>query len=126
MRFLWGSKDGGPDSKVRMWGIESKAVGSLVLLKFDKGGREAYHTHAFHAVSWVLSGWLYELLSNGFSNQYKASSKPIITKRDCFHKVRGVTDATWVLSFRGPWVSTWLENNEHGLQVLTHGRVVVK
>ncbi len=60
MKILWGSKDGGPESNVRMWGIESKHFGSVLLLSFAEGSREAFHAHAFSAVSWLLSGCLIE------------------------------------------------------------------
>lgn len=35
---------------------ESKTYGSIVLLNFKEGNREAFHTHAFNSISWVLLG----------------------------------------------------------------------
>ena len=123
MKWLWNAKDGGPESKVWMWGVESKRLGSICLLKFDRGSREAYHTHAFDAVSWVLSGHLYEQFFNSDkTNQYGRSFKPVFTGRQTFHKVTGIAPKTWVLSFRGPWVDKWMEFNNNGMQQLTHGR----
>ena len=58
MKILWGDKDGGSESRVWVWGLESKLFGSILLMCFRKGSREAYHTHAFNAISWVLRGWL--------------------------------------------------------------------
>jgi hypothetical protein len=129
--WLWGSKDGGPESRVRMWGLECKAVGSILVLRFEEGTREAFHTHAFNAWSWVLSGALVEqtlpeknqplwhdLLSNmderGLSQftewaGFGPSLRPIHTDRRRFHKVAGGSRGAWVLSFRGPWWTGWRE-----------------
>lgn len=53
MKLLFKRKDGGQQSTVTgYWLIEWKNVFSIVLLKFEKGTREAYHTHAFNAFSW--------------------------------------------------------------------------
>lgn len=63
MRVLSYRKDGGPLSK--SWGlfiIEIKSAFSVVLLRFENGTREAYHTHAFNATSWVLRGYLVEYI----------------------------------------------------------------
>lgn len=128
MRLFFKSKDGGPDSNVTgYWLIESKKYFSIVLLRFSEGSREAYHNHAFNALSWVLYGAIYEKEKEGIlGNWYLRSMKPIYTSRDRFHKVFGMAKATWILSFRGPWSKTWQEyNNKTGYITLTNGRKVV-
>lgn len=134
MKLFHKSKDGGPDSNVTgYWLIESKSLFSIVLLRFDKGSREAFHTHAFNAVSWVLSGWLSELVRYNNTKvlsreyDYKPSLKPIYTARNRFHRVFGEADTTWALSFRGPWDKTWKEYlpAEDREVTLTNGRVIV-
>jgi hypothetical protein len=127
MKIFKYMKDGGPESKVAgYWLVEIKSLLSIVLLHFSDGSREAYHSHAFDAVSWVLKGFLCEAIFRGRMNFYRPSLKPIYTPRDCFHKVLSRGD-TWVLSFRGPWSQTWKEflpeQNKH--ITLTHGRKVV-
>lgn len=128
MKFLWGSKDGGPQSLVWMWGVESKRLGSVLLLKFAKGSREAYHTHAFNSVSWVLRGKLLESLREGSIHWYPASFKPVVTRRSTFHKVIGVWAANWILTIRGPWSKEWREFHPHtGRNItLTDGRIEVE
>ena len=51
------AKDGGPESNVEgYWLIEWKNVFSIALLKFNKGHRDAFHSHAFNAWSWFIKG----------------------------------------------------------------------
>jgi hypothetical protein len=131
--WLWGSKDGGPESRVRMWGLECKGLGSILLLRFEEGTREAFHTHAFNAWSWVLAGVLieqtlpeknqplwYELLckmdERGLSQftswaGFGPSFRPIYTDRRRFHKVAGGSRGAWVLTFRSRWWTGWREYN---------------
>lgn len=127
MKFLWNVKDGGPESKVWCWGLESKRFGSVLLMLFKEGSREAYHTHAFNAISWILSGALVEQHIDDNFDLRLASFWPVRTRRQTYHKVTGLRDRTWVLSFRGPWVARWSEYVSATRQslLLTHGRVVI-
>lgn len=121
----WGSKDGGPESHVYMYGVECKSVASALLLCFDNGSREAFHSHAFNAISAVLGpGRLREYLATGgFSNLY-TPGRIVATPRSCCHKVVSV-GRTWVLSLRGPWAERWSEVLPDGRTVvLGHGRTV--
>lgn len=121
-------KDGGPESKVEgYWLVQCKSLFTVALLRFDEGSREAYHSHAFNSVSWVLGGKLEEwMLESLRVNTYLPSWKPIFTKRDTFHRVYGRAKKTWVLTFRGPWTDTWHENlPERGNITLTHNRVEI-
>ena len=66
LRFLHVGKDGGEYSKV--WGlfvVEIKKLFSFVMMCFEDGSREAYHTHAFNSISWVVKGKLVEHHLNG-------------------------------------------------------------
>lgn len=127
MKLFTLSKDGGPESRV--WGyflIEWKALFSIVLLHFKDGSREAYHSHAFNCISWVLRGKLTEYNLSGPTKVYPPSIWPVRTYRDTFHQVHSDKD-TWVLSFRGPWAKTWMEYIPATDEVLTltNGRQVV-
>lgn len=135
MKWWFKAKDGGPESKVTgYWLVEWKRVFSIVLLRFDSGSREIYHTHAFNACSWVLCGRVYEYHLSGLSktfqlqfNVLKPSLLPVITLRTRLHKVFGIAPKTWILSFRGPWSSTWTEYDIYSDEttVLGHGRQVL-
>jgi hypothetical protein len=109
MRFLEWAKDGGPESPVMgFFLIEVKWLFSIVLLRFSPGSRDAYHSHAFNALTWFLKGKVIEFFANGFSRPWGPSLWPKWTPRDCVHKV-GSVETTWALSVRGPWARTWFE-----------------
>lgn len=128
MKFMTLRKDGGQESRV--WGfffIEIKPMFSIVLLHFKDGSRDAYHSHAFNAISWVFKGELQEHeLQKESLTVYNPSPRPIFTPRTMFHKVVSKGD-TWALSLRGPWIDTWKEYLPKLAQyiTLTHGRQVV-
>lgn len=128
MKILFKSKDGGPFSRVTgYWLFESKRFGSIVLLCFDLGSREAFHTHAFNALSWIIKGRLKEVLMDGTELLLTSSIKPIYTPRDRFHRVFGEVDKTYVLSFRGPWKDIWKEYlpTDNKEIKLTNGRIEI-
>lgn len=142
MKFLSKSKDGGPKSTVwAYWLFEIKSLFSIALLKFENGSRDAYHSHAFNCISWVLKGKLVEHVKETspagvaygehypsfdwhFTNTYTPSLKPVMTYRDTMHKVVS-EGTTWVVSFRGPWAKTWKEVVGEEEITLTSGRKVV-
>lgn len=126
VNVFFSRKDGGPESRVTGWFlIEMKSLFSVVLLRFSDGSRDAYHSHAFGAISWVLRGRLREYLLGSVSRpyQYTASALPVWTPRVRFHKVVS-EGTTWVLSLRGPWAAEWFEYDPRTGQRthLTHGR----
>lgn len=133
MKFFETSKDGGPESTVHAhWIIELKGLFSIALLRFEDGSRDAYHSHAFNSISWVLSGELTEHVlgendpnEDPIINWYQRSWKPVVTLRSTFHKVIS-KGRTWVLTIRGPWAKEWYEFDENTREsrVLGNGRQV--
>ena len=128
MILLSKRKDGGAVSPVDAYFlIEWKQVFSIALLKFNKGGREAFHTHAFHALTWFLKGSLIEEDRDGSLYVYKKSLLPKVTKREKNHRVKAERDS-WCLTIRGPWSDSWSEYNKKKEET-THfswGRKVIK
>ena len=56
-RIFYVKPDGGKDSGVTGYFlIEWKWLFSIAILKFEEGSREAYHSHAFNAYTWWISG----------------------------------------------------------------------
>lgn len=127
MKLLKYMRDGGTESKVDgYWLIEAKSLFSVALLHFHNGSREAYHSHAFNCISWVLRGQLNEDNLGQAPQVYKASLRPVLTYRNTIHMVKSTGD-TWVLTFRGPWSDRWSEFLPalRKFVTLTHGRKVV-
>lgn len=123
LKLLHWGRDGGPESSVDgFWLVEIKRLLSVVLLRFQGRSREAFHTHAFNSISWVLKGELVEHFADGKGRTHRPSLKPIITKRSTFHKVDS-DGTTIVFSLRGPWAPLWWEHRpDEGYVPLTHGR----
>lgn len=127
MKLFCKAKDGGPESTVTgYWLIEIKSLFSIVLLKFEDGSRDRFHSHAFSSVNWVLRGRVIEDTIDYKTHYYGPSPLPVITRRSRFHKVISL-GTTWVLSIRGPWSKTWQEYdpNTREFSTLTHGRKIV-
>ena len=126
--FLKHAKDGGPLSTVwGFWLIEWKKCFSVAFLCFEKGSREAYHTHSFNAFTWFLKGEVNEFHRDGSVLNWKPSWKPKWTPRNCFHKVYA-KERTFVFTIRGPWVDKWKEYipGENKEVTLTNGRKIVE
>lgn len=127
MRFFYIGKDGGKNSNVTgCWLFELKSLFSIAILRFDKGSREAYHSHAFHAISWILKGNLTEYRLNSKINILKPTFLPIFTSKQNIHKVYA-NEVTYALTFRGPWNKYWTEYNPNTKEwtKLTHGRKII-
>jgi quercetin dioxygenase-like cupin family protein len=62
-RFFYKKPDGGKESGVTGYFlIEWKPLFSIGLLHFKRGSREAFHSHAFNAVTFWLKGEVTEVL----------------------------------------------------------------
>lgn len=122
MKFFSRSKDGGPESPVDAFFLfEIKSLCSIAILRFNEGGREAFHTHAFNALTWFISGDMVEQDVNGEFYCYERSIVPKITRRSKNHRVRAFK-TSWAFTIRGPWKDTWTETIDGEHIVLTHGR----
>ncbi len=121
MKLFQKSPDGGKDSGVTGYFlIEWKSVFSVALLHFAKGTREAYHEHAFNALTIWLKGHVKEHHLGKPTLYFKAGDVKL-TPRLTFHKIEAL-ESTWALSFRGPWAEFWNEWRDGKIVTLTHGR----
>lgn len=122
MKILKWAKDGGPESPVdAFFFVEIKSLFSVAVLRFNYGSREAFHTHAFNALTWFIRGDLVEQDVGGSHYRYKRSILPKITRRSKNHRVIA-TETSWCFTLRGPWTKTWTETINGENIVLTHGR----
>lgn len=121
-RFFYVKPDGGKDSGVTAYFlIEWKVLFSIGILHFKEGTREAYHNHAFHALTWWLKGKVTEIKLFGHDKVFIPSFKPKFTSKTNFHKVMAHKD-TYALTIRGPWNNSWKEYRKDKYVTLTHGR----
>lgn len=128
MKFLSWGKDGGPESPVDgFYIVEIKPLFSIVLLKFNVGVREAFHSHAFNAITLWWKGWVSEEIQISRSHTLQRcwlAGDIKYTSRKHMHRIEALSPA-YALSFRGPWVDTWQEFKDGKYITLTHGRKVV-
>jgi len=125
MRILQKVKDGGPQSTVTAYFLcEFKSIFSIALLRFDKGSRENYHSHAFNALSILISGRLTEFFAEGGAQKYKRL-RIKSTPSNLTHKVYAY-QRSWVITLRGPWAESWTEVEPDGTVILLgHGRKII-
>lgn len=128
MRFMQRAPDGGKKSGVSgFFFIEIKSLFSIVLLRFNPGSREGYHSHAFNAITFWLKGRVVEdRLDTREIKVYHASFRPKFTPRRNIHRIIAAV-TTYALCIRGPWHKTWCEYDPKARRVIeyTHGRVEV-
>lgn len=121
MRLLQRRPDGGNKSGVTAhFLVEWKGGFSVALLHFRPGTREAFHEHAFNAITAWLWGYVLEHHLEGGSKLWHAGHVKL-TRRNTFHKVEALGHA-WALTVRGPWVDRWREYRDGRFVTLTHGR----
>lgn len=130
VKILEKCKDGGPDSPVDAYVLfECKKLCSVMLLKFNKGCRDNFHSHAFNALTWFIKGSLVEerlLDGRVVKYKYERSLLPKVTMKDNLHRVVS-HKVGWCFTVRGKWQDTWTEFNskESTTTELTNGRVVL-
>jgi len=124
--FFNKAKDGGSESPVDAYFlIEMKGLFSIAILKFNKGRRESFHTHAFSAFTWFIKGNLEEEKFDGTKIKYTKNLIPKLTKKDNNHRVKALEDS-WCLTIRGPWNEFWTEDDATHTITLTNHRKIVK
>lgn len=125
-RLFYKKPDGGNNSGVTAYFlIEWKILFSIGILHFKEGTREAYHNHAFNALTWWIKGKVTEIKIDKSEKDFKPSLIPKYTSKDNFHKVKA-HENTIAITLRGPWNDTWKEYRKNKYVTLTHGRKEIK
>jgi hypothetical protein len=134
MKFFSKSSDGGKNSGVTgFFLVEIKPLFSIVLLHFNDGTREAFHSHAFNALTWFVKCQVEEHridpknVENVVITRFSPGVKPKFTPRNNYHKVNSIGES-WAISFRGPWKNTWQEYlpKLQKFVKLTNGRKIIE
>lgn len=102
--------------------IEIKPLFSVILTHLGANGSTFPHSHPFHAITFLLKGYLKEYNEEGLCvGVYKAPGMKF-TNRD-IHQISTGKNGAWFLTLRGPWISdTWVEVRGDKTIQLTHGR----
>ena len=125
-RLFYKKHDGGPTSGVvGYFLIEWKPFFSIGILRFGKGSREAYHSHAFNAITWFIWGNVTEEKADGTTKDFGPSLIPKYTPKENIHKVIA-HETTYAITIRGGWEDYWyeLQNDKKLTVVYTHGRKI--
>ena len=97
-RFFYKKFDGGKESGVTGYFlIEWKILFSIGILKFNEGTREAFHNHAFNALTWWLKGRVTEIKIDTSEKEFTPSFIPKYTSRKNFHKVFAHTNSIAII-----------------------------
>ncbi len=106
--------------------FEFKFIGGIILNIFNTDNQDRFHSHAFHAFSWMIKGWYNEdiILDN------KVISKKIVHSRiipkNYIHKIKESSKNAISITFEGPWGNTWNEFFDDGrIKLYTWGRKVL-
>jgi len=127
MKFFQKASDGGKDSGVTAYFlVEIKSLFSITLLHFEPSRREAFHSHAFNAVTLWLKGVVVEEVRDkrGIHVNIWTAGRFKYTPRELMHRIKVLRKGAWALSIRGSWQDQWQEYHPSIRKVitLTHGR----
>lgn len=107
--------------------IEIKHLFGIIVNVFNTSNQDRFHSHAFHAFSWMVRGSYYEdvILENGDVITKKIQRSRFIPK-NYIHKITKSTPNAISVTFEGPWGSTWNEYFDNGrIKTYTWGRRVL-
>lgn len=124
-RIFYIKPDGGKESGVTGYFlIEWKILFSIAILVFKTGSREAFHNHAFNALTWWIAGSVTEEKFNGQVKNFLPSLRPKFTPRNNCHRIIAHR-RSYAITFRGPWLDYWYEI-KNGVKIfMTHGRIEI-
>lgn len=101
--------------------IEIKPLFSIILTRLGSNGSTLLHSHPFDAVTFILKGVIQECGPEEQCDEYYAPAFKRTGRQ--MHEISTSKDGAWLLTFRGPWASTWQEQQPDGtIKTLTHGR----
>lgn len=100
--------------------IEIKYLFGIIVNIFNTTDQDRFHSHAFHALSWMVRGHYFEdVLENSAVISKKIECSRFIPK-NYIHKITLSTPNAVSVTFEGPWGSTWNEYFDNG-RVKTYG-----
>lgn len=92
--------------------FESKHLFSIIFYNWKTIKQNRFHSHAFPAVAFLLSGsYEEEVFKDGEIKQKTVNQwmKPRYLPKDYTHRILKAEPHTWTMVFVGPWKKTWWE-----------------
>lgn len=106
--------------------IEIKYLFGIIVNIFNTENQDRFHSHAFHAFSFMIKGYYYEHVIIGTECVTKKIEKSRFIPRNYIHKITKSTKNAMSITFEGPWESTWNEYFDNGrVKTYTWGRKVL-
>lgn len=107
--------------------IEIKYLFGIIINTFNTTSQDRYHSHAFHAWSWMLKGGYFEdVIKDGKVIRNVAIWKSRWIPRNHIHRIGYSLPGSMSVTFEGPWESTWQEYFTDGrMKTYTWGRKVL-
>jgi hypothetical protein len=101
--------------------FELKYVGGIIINVFNTENQDRFHSHAFHALSWMVHGHYFEdvIVDSGHIVTKKIEKSRFIP-RNYIHKITKSSKNAVSVTFEGPWGGTWDEYFDNG-RVKTYG-----
>ena len=124
--FHWDNTSLGVGNIRRFTIIEIKYVGGIIVNIFNTENQDRFHSHAFHALSWMIKGHYYEDVIVDNETVTKLIEKSRFIPRNYIHKITKSSPNAMSVTFEGPWESTWNEYFDNGrVKTYTWGRRVI-
>lgn len=107
--------------------IEVKHLFGIIVNIFNTENQDRFHSHAFHAFSWMIRGHYYEEVILPDSKVIvKKIEKSRFIPRNYIHKITSSSKNAMSVTFEGPWESTWNEYfDNYRVKTYTWGRKVL-
>lgn len=92
--------------------FEHKKIASLIFYRWNTIDQVRFHTHAFKAVAFLLTGWYWEkVMFNGIemTNFVNVPFLPRFLPKNYCHAVQNAKPGTITMVITGPWQKNWFE-----------------
>ena len=116
----------GKGSVTRYTLIEIKWLFSIYFHFIDTDFQDRFHTHAFNAIGWTISGGYFEEVMNGIGNTstYTSYIKGLrYIPKLLNHKILKAEENTCTILFTGPYSSIWTEETEDWIRIIKSGQI---
>lgn len=106
--------------------FEIKYLGGVIINCFNTENQDRFHSHAFHALSWMIRGYYYEDVIINDRIVSKKIVKSRFIPKNYVHKITKSSVNAISVTFEGPWGPNWSEYFDNGrIKTYAWGRKIV-